>query len=77
MNDKEGYTHGHNHGDDGQTLQDAEDDGKGTDDLSKHDHPKRDGAAHAEGVGKERGHRGVGHELVVSVTEEQHPKEDT
>ena len=77
MDNEEGNDHGEHHGDEDEALQDAEDEGKGADDLGKDYHPEREGAAQTKRVGKEVGQGGMGHQLVVAVGEKQDSKEDT
>ena len=76
VDDEEGYTHGDDHGDEDDALQQTEDEGKGAYDLGKDGEPEGKETAYTDGVGVECFHSGVAHELVVAVAEEEQAKED-
>lgn len=76
VDDEEGYTHGDDHGDEDNALQQSEDEGKGAYYLGKDGEPEREEAAYPKRVGIEVGQRGMGHELVVAMGEEEQAKED-
>lgn len=76
VDDEEGYTHGDDHGDEDDALQQTEDEGKGAYDLSKDGEPEGEETAYADGIGIKWRHGGVGHELVVAMGEEKQAEED-
>ena len=55
VDNKEGYTHGDNHGDEDDALQQTEDESKGTYNLSEDGEPERKKTAYAYGIGVELG----------------------
>lgn len=76
VDDEEGYTHGDDHGDEDDALQQTEDEGKGAYDLGKDGEPEGEETAYTDGVGVECCHSGVAHELVIAVAEEEQAEED-
>lgn len=76
VDDEEGYTHGDDHGDEDDALQQTEDEGKGAYDLGKDGEPEGEETAYTDGVGIKWRHGGVGHELVVAMGEEEQAEED-
>ena len=76
VDDEEGYTHGDDHRDEDNALQQSEDEGKGAYYLGKDGEPEREEAAYPKRVGIEVGQRGMGHELVVAMGEEKQAEED-
>ncbi len=76
VDDEEGYTHGDDHGNEDDALQQTEDEGKGAYDLGKDGEPEGEETAYADGIGIKWRHGGVGHELVVAMGEEEQAEED-
>lgn len=76
VDDEEGYTHGDDHGDEDDALQQTEDESKGAYDLGKDGEPEGEETAYTDGIGIKWRHGGVGHELVVAMGEEEQAEED-
>lgn len=76
VDDEEGYTHGDDHGDEDDALQQSEDEGKGAYYLGKDGEPEGEETAYTDGIGIKWRQRGMGHELVVAMGEEEQAKED-
>ena len=76
MYHEEGYAHGDDHRDEHEAMEDAEDEGKGAYQFGKDGEHERVAAAYAERVVEEGVDAVVGHQLIVTMDEEQDAEED-